>query len=366
MSTQLDAVIVGGGIIGLSIAHRATARGMRVAVLEAGDPGGGATNVAAGMLAPVTEAAFGEEALLEAALESHRRWPAFAAELGVGLLGRGALMVARDRDEAEALERELAFRAELGLPVERLRPTEARRREPALAPALRLAAEAPGDDAVDPRAVAAALRAGLGPVLRTGCRVARVEPGEGVELEDGERVAAPRVVVAAGAWTGALAGVPAEAAVPVRPVKGQLLRLRDPGGPGLVGRVLRLGPVYLVPRPDGRYILGATVEEQGFDETITAGAVWELLRDAIEVVPGLAELELEGALAGLRPGTPDNAPAVGPAAVPGLVLAVGHHRNGVLLAPLTADAVVAELAGEAPPPAVGALTPARFAKVATS
>jgi glycine oxidase len=171
MSTQLDAVIVGGGIIGLSIAHRATARGMDVAVLEAGEPGGGATNVAAGMLAPVTEAAFGEEALLEAALESHRRWPAFAAELGVSLLGRGALMVARDRDEAEALERELAFRAELGLPVERLRPSEARRREPALAPTVRLAAEAPGDDAVDPRAVAAALRAALGPVLRSrGCR----------------------------------------------------------------------------------------------------------------------------------------------------------------------------------------------------
>jgi glycine oxidase len=179
-------------------------------------------------------------------------------------------------------------------------------------------------------------------------------------------VAARRVVVAAGAWACALDGIPAEAAVPVRPVKGQLLRLRDPGGPGLVGRVLRLGPVYLVPRPDGRYILGATVEEQGFDETVTAGAVWELLRDAIEVVPGLAELELEGALAGLRPGTPDNAPAVGPAAVPGLIWAVGHHRNGVLLAPLTADAVVAELAGEEPPPGLGALTPARFAKVGAS
>src|SRR5207248_113728 len=138
-----------------------------------------------------------------------------------------------------------------------------------------------------------------------------------------------RTVVAAGAWSGALGGAP------VRPVKGQLVRLRDPAGPGLLTRVVRMADGYLVPRGDGGYVLGATMEEQGYDTAVTAGGVWELLRDAIELVPGLAELEITELAAGLRPGTRDNAPIVGPAgaAHPGVVWATGHFRHGVLLAP---------------------------------
>ena len=135
--------------------------------------------------------------------------------------------------------------------------------------------------------------------------------------------------------------------VPVRPVKGQVLRLRDPGGPGLVERTIRTHDAYLVQRADGRYVLGATMEERGFDTAPTAGGVFELLRDVSEVVPGVLELEVEEAIAGLRPGTPDNAPIIGRSVVdPRIVWATGHYRNGVLLAPVTADLVVAELAGE--------------------
>jgi glycine oxidase len=160
-------------------------------------------------------------------------------------------------------------------------------------------------------------------------------------------------VVAAGAWAGALDGLPAHARVPVRPVKGQIMRLRDPAGAGLLTRVLRMQPGYLVPRGDGRYVLGATMEEQGFDVAPTAGGIFELLRDAIELVPGVAELTIEEVAAGLRPVTPDNAPVLGPGALDGLQWAAGCFRHGILLAPLVGDALAATLAGE-PLPAVAA------------
>jgi glycine oxidase len=184
-----------------------------------------------------------------------------------------------------------------------------------------------------------------------------------VVLEGGERVPCGAVVVCAGAWAGRLAGIPDEARVPVRPVKGQALRLRDPAGPGLLDRVLRAEDVYVVPRGDGRYVVGATVEERGWDRAVTAGAVHELLRAAGEVLPGVLELELEEASAGLRPGTPDNAPAIGPGALEGLHWGAGHHRHGVLLAPITADAVVAGLLGEDPPEPARPFSPQRFAGV---
>src|SRR4051794_20359343 len=322
----IDIRVVGGGLIGLSIAWRAAQRGARVTVLEAGTVGSGASRVAAGMLAPPAQLEGGAAGarLLRLSLRSLELWPAFAEELGVGLRF-GSLLVARDADDAEALERELAFRVEAGLEVERLRPSEARRREPALAPTLRLALAIPGDASVDPRRVLDA--------LVVACREAGVELREGVRVD---ALPAGRVVLAAGAWSAQLLG-----GLPVRPVKGQLLRLRDPRGAGLVERVLRFEGGYLVPRDDGAYVLGATMEERGFDTTVTAGGVYELLRDAHELVPGLSELVIEEALAGLRPGTPDNLPIVEER--DGVLVATGHGRNGVLLAPLTADLVVAEL-----------------------
>ena len=184
---------------------------------------------------------------------------------------------------------------------------------------------------------------------------------EGVELAGGERIHAAQVVVAAGAWAGALGGLPEHARVPLRPVKGQILRLRDPAGPGLLTHVLRMQPGYLVPRGDGRYVLGATMEERGFDTTATAGGVFELLRDATELVPGVSELAIEELAAGLRPGTPDNAPVLGAGALAGLHWAAGHFRHGILLAPITAELLAASLAGEQPSALAAPFAPGRFA-----
>ena len=359
--TSYDVVIVGGGACGLAVAWRARARGLSVCLLERGALGAATSAVAAGMLAPVSEADAGEPALVALGLESARRWPAFAGELedvsgtAVGYRACGTLVVARDRDEAEALERELALRDRLGLETRRLLPSEARALEPALAPTVRLALEVPSDHAVDPRALCAALAGAAeraGAALHPGVEVARVLAADGRdsggELPGGERIACGQVVVAAGPWSGALEGIPAAARVPVRPVKGQSLRLRDPSGPGLLERVVRFEGGYLVPRGDGRYVLGATVEERGFDTAVTALGLWELLRDAQELVPGVLELEVEELPVGLRPGTPDNAPALGRSTlVEGLLWATGHHRNGILLAPLTGDLLAAELTGEA-------------------
>jgi glycine oxidase len=351
-----DVAVIGGGVIGLAIAWRAAQRGHSVCVLERGALGAGASHVAAGMLAPVTEADAGELALLELGLRSARLWPPFAAQLSEaagadpGLRRCGALVVARDRDEAEALDRELALRHELGLDAQRLLPSAARRLEPALAPTIRLALDVPGDHAADPRALVLALaeaarRAGV--KLRTGARVERVEQRAGrvtgVVLAGGEVVRSSRIVAAAGAWTGAVDGLPP---IPLRPVKGQILRLRDPAGAGLLERIVRFEGGYLVPRGDGRYVLGATMEERGFDTTVTAGGLYELLRDAGELVPGSRELVVEEMAAGLRPATPDNAPLLGPSEeLAGLHWATGHHRNGILLAPVSAEIVVAGLEG---------------------
>jgi glycine oxidase len=345
-----DVLVVGGGVIGLSIAWQAAARGLDVLVLER-DGGAAApsaaSHVAAGMLAPVAEAAPAEPAVLELGLRSAALWPAFAAQLtqatgiDVGYRSAGTLLVAHDDDSARALEREHALREAMGLRAQRILGSEARRREPALAPGVRLGLDVPDDHSVDPRLVMRALGAALGPRVRHGAGVSAVESG-GAVLQDGERLPAERVVVAAGAWSGTLAGVA------VRPVKGQLLRLRDPAGPGLITRTLRFEGGYLVPRDDGRYVLGATTEERGFDVTVTAGGAYELLRDAAQVVPGVLELEIEELIAGLRPGTADNAPLIGPHdELDGVLVATGHHRNGVLLAPITAQLIVDALVGVA-------------------
>jgi glycine oxidase len=185
----------------------------------------------------------------------------------------------------------------------------------------------------------------------------------GVRVTNGELIGAERVVVAAGAWAGSLEGIPEHARVPIHPVKGQILRLHDPAGPGLVSHVVRFGAGYVVPRGDGRYVLGATMEERGFDTDVTAGAVFELLRDAIELVPGVSELVVDELSAGLRPATPDNAPAIGPGVLEGLVWAVGHHRNGILLTPITAEIVAAVLAGDELPELGAAFSPDRFTPI---
>ena len=372
-----DVVVVGGGVIGLTIAWRARQAGMSVVVLERDTVGAATSKVAAGMLAPVAEVEFGEggRRVLELGLRSAVSWPAFASELelatgvSVGLLRTGTLVAARDEDDARELERQLEFRQSLGLAVRRLLPSEARELEPALAPTVRLALEAPDDHSVDPRMVLAALARACvssGVDVRSHAPVARIaldSAGErvtGVTLADGETLSGGHVVVAAGPWSEQIEGLPGGAGIPVRPVKGQILRLRDPAGPGLLTRVLRFRDGYLVPREDGGYVLGATVEERGFELAPTAGGVYELLRRARELVPGIIELHIEELSVGLRPGTPDNAPAIGCGALDGLVWATGHYRNGILLAPLTAELVVGLLGGGEPDPLLAACAPGRF------
>ena len=297
-----DLVIIGAGIAGLAVARSARRRGLRAARARprpAGrcDDRGRRGHAGAGVRGGVRGAR-------PARAQSRRRRA--LARVGRGPGRRrdgcecGTLLVARDRDQAEALDRELAFRHDCGLRAERLLPTAARRLEPALAPD-RAPGAATCPTTTSPtrqrssRRSSTAIESGGGEI-RTGVEVSEIEVGgdrvRGVRLAGGERIPAPRVVVAAGPWSGALSGIPESARVPVRPVKGQLLRLRDPAGPGLVERVVRSEEMYLVPRGDGRYVLGATVEERGFDTAITAGALHDLLREAAEVVPGVLELEV--------------------------------------------------------------------------
>ena len=371
---RADVAVVGAGVIGLSIAWRAAAAGMRVVACDPA-PGRGASWAAAGMLAPVTEVHYGEEPLLALNLVAARRWETFAAELEaaggpVGFRRTGTLLVAADEGDRSFAEALFRFQQELGLEVAWLTASRARALEPGLAPGIRGGLWAPGDHQVHNRLLVSSLLAacaGAG-VEVVPCAVAEVllEGGAvaGLGLEDGGSIRAPAVVVAAGCRSAALGGVPAGTVPAVRPVKGQILRLLPTGEGAVLGRSVRAvvegASVYLVPREDGSLVVGATVEEQGFDTTVTAGAVYELLRDARRLVPATAEMVLGEAVAGLRPGSPDNGPVVGASSVPGLLLATGHYRNGILLAPVTADAVCALLAGGDVPAALAPFGPDRF------
>lgn len=365
-------VVAGGGAIGLAIAWEA-ARGGAEVVLADPRPGRGASWAAAGMLAPVTEVEYGEEALLELNLASNRAWPEFAEELvsatGIDIAYRrsGTVIVARDADDNAALDDVYAFQAKLGLDVRRLTGRETRALEPALAPRVRGGILVEGDHQVDNRALVEALRsacrdAGV-TIVRTAVRALLAEGGRvrGVVLERGERVAAPAVVIAAGCRSAAIAGLPA-GGIPVRPVKGQLLHLRSAhaGEPVLAGHNVRGLDVYVVPRADGRVVVGATVEERGFEEVVTAGAVRTLLEAAFELLPGIDELAFVEAVSGLRPATPDNAPLLGPGALEGLVVATGHYRNGVLLTPITARTITSLLATGRTPREIAPFDPRRF------
>ncbi|RZE88101.1 glycine oxidase ThiO [Streptomyces albidoflavus] len=375
-----DVVVAGGGIIGLVTAWRAAQRGLAVTVVDPA-PGGGAAQVAAGMLAAVTELHFGEERLLALNLASAERYPAFAAELAeasgqeLGYRRCGTLAVALDADDRAYLRELHALQLRSGLESEWLSGRECRRLEPMLAPGVRGGLRVDGDHQIDPRRLASALvtaceRAGVVWCRSTAGRlVVRGGRAVGVELADGSLVEGGQTVLAAGSRSGLLAGLPEEVAVPVRPVKGQVVRLAVPeayrrGVAAFLGRtvraVVRGSHVYLVPRENGELVIGATTEELGWDTTVTAGGVYELLRDAHELVPGLTELPFTEVRAGLRPGSPDNAPLLGPTALPGLHLATGHHRNGVLLTPVTGDVLADVLTTGELPGYADAFTARRF------
>ena len=338
-----DVAIIGAGVIGLGIAWRLATQGASVAVFDRGAAGSGASHAAAGMLAACSEAEPGEEALIALGRESQARWPAFAAELGkasgidVELRREGTLPLALTADDQARLNHQLAFQQKLGLPLSWISAAETRRREPHLAGKLAGAVWSPEDTQVDNRKLAAALRIAAeraGAVIHEHQAVTEIasKGGEvsGVVLADGTKVAADVVVLAAGAWSRAIAGLAPELRPPVRPIKGQMLALRmDPAAP-LVSHVVWAPGAYLVPRVDGRLLVGATVEEKGFDATLTAGGLLTLLEAAWRAIPAVEELPIEETWVGHRPGSRDDAPILGPAPLGGLIYATGHYRNGVL------------------------------------
>jgi glycine oxidase len=377
MSTErsFDSIVVGGGVIGLSCAWRAAQRGARVAVIERALPPAGATRVSAGMLAPIGELTFGEPDLLQMTLASRELYADFVAELeaeggrSTGYRHQGALHVALDRDEAAELQRIHELQRSLGLDAEWLPPRRCRELEPGLSPSCNGGVYAEGEAVLDPRMLAGTLLAALaarGAEVRTETQVAEaLLEGDrivGVRTDAGEELRAGAVVLAAGAWSSQVEWLPEHARPPVRPVKGQIVELRALDGPAPCQRIIGAERVYLVPREDGRLIAGATVEEQGFDTTVTAGAVHEILREAYRLLPEVAELELLEAAVGLRPGSPDNLPLIGPGGIDGLLWATGHFRNGVLLAPLTADSIADLLDGRQLPEAAAAADPGRLGR----
>ena len=347
-----DVAIIGAGVIGLGIAWRLAARGASVAVFDRAAASAGASHAAAGMLAACAEAEPGEEALVELGRASQARWPAFAAELleasgiDVELRREGTLVVALTADDQARLHHQLAFQHKLGLPLQWISAAETRRREPHLAGKLAGAVLAPEDHQVDNRKLAAALRVAA---EAAGAHIQEHRPVEaissqggradGIALADGSKVAAEVVVLAAGSWSRTIAGLRPELRPPVRPIKGQMLALRmDPAAP-LLNHVIWAPGAYLVPRRDGRLLVGATVEEKGYDASLTAGGLLTLLEAAWRAVPAVEELPIDEMWVGHRPGSRDDAPILGEGPLKGLVYATGHHRNGILLTPITADAI---------------------------
>lgn len=343
--------VVGGGICGLGIGWRLAAAGCTVDVFDRGVAGREASWAAAGMLAARVETEPGEEALLALNLESQAAWPDFARELervsgvDLGYRDEGILVVAAHRDDAAELRNIYEFHRSLDLDVEWLTGGQARRMEPHLAPGVSAAVSSPKDHQLDNRQLVLALRAAF---LQAGGQLHENTPVEAIDVVagraeglqvGGRRHNADMVLLAAGAWSYDIDGVPPVARPPVRPLKGQVIALQmEPRAP-IIDRVIWGPGIYLVPRHDGTLILGATVEEKGFDRDLTAGGVFRLLESAWEILPQIEELPIKEMWVGFRPTSRDDAPILGPTPVEGLVVATGHHRNGVLLAPLTIDAV---------------------------
>jgi glycine oxidase len=365
-------VIIGAGVMGLGIAWRLAQAGCPVTLYDRGEGGRGASWAAAGMLAAAVETEPGEEQLLALTLESQRMWPDFAREveaasgISVGYRDEGTVVVALTRDDAEQLRHTYDFQKSLGLELEWLSGAEARRREPHLRPGVPGAVFSPRDHQVDNRRLTCAL---ITAARRAGAKLREHQPIRELEITGGRacgvvtddgRDPADVVVLAAGAWSREIGGIPPAHLPPVRPIKGQMLALRmDPAAP-LLRHVIWLPRGYLVPRGDGRLVVGATVEERGFDDTLTAGGLLALLEGAWRAVPAIEELPIAETWVGFRPGSRDDAPMLGPSGIDGLAIATGHHRNGILLTPLTAGAVSGYVLTGRLPAAAEPFTPERF------
>jgi glycine oxidase len=351
----MDVVVVGGGVVGCSVALKLVQAGARCTVVERSVPGAEASSAAAGILAPQAEAE-GPGPFLTLCLRSRELYPAFVEEvealsgMRVGYRRKGVLQLAFNEASRERLLSRVALQRGLGLQAEFLQRAEVLAKEPALNPALLGAALYPDEASVDTRLLMRALsmaaaRAGVHFV--SGHVRALFEAGgraRGVDV-DGERLEADAVVVAAGAWTGL---VPGSGLSPrqVRPARGQMVMLRS--RLPLLERVIFSEQGYLVPRADGHLLAGSTVEFQGFTKEVTASGLKSILALALEMVPGLADVPVVESWAGLRPYTEDHLPVLGVGPLPGLFLASGHFRNGILLAPVTAE-ILSQVVHAQPP-----------------
>ncbi len=348
--TQRPVLIIGAGTIGLSIGWQLVRAGQSVEIFERGRAGRGTSWLAAGMLGPDAEIGFEELELYRLNQESLRRWPKFAASLeeesgsNVDFRTEGTLLVAHDRDAAEALRRRYEFMKEWGLDVRWLSGAQALEREPFVAPRLAAAVYSAGDFQVDNRLLVDAMTKAFldkGGVLHEETPVRAVEPHDvrpALITAEGARIEGSRVVVAAGVWSRDIDGLTPDQKPPVRPVKGQMIELRiEP--PFDLKHVVRGPDAYVVPKSSGRLLVGATSEEMGYDERVTAGGLYVLLEGAWEIVPGIYDLPVCDTWAGLRPASRDHLPIMGSAGAPGVVMATGFYRHGILLTPVTSEEV---------------------------
>ena len=365
----VDVLVVGGGVIGLAIAREAARGGMSVRLLERGEIGGEATGASAGMLAAQLEA-HEPGPLLSLSLASRALYPDFLRTLqnetgeSVDLRREGALVVALDDAEREVLARHASAQRRMGLDVQTLDAVEIRALEPTVSGDVRGGMHLPHEHTLDPRRLTETLRhaaEAAGAEIRTGVEATGLlmERGSarGVRAAGDTVHRAREVVVAAGAWAGAIEAegltVP-----PSEPVRGQMLCF---AAPGIVRHVVASEEVYLVPRSDGRLLAGSTMERAGYDRSVTAAGLARIAAAAIRLVPRLAAAAFHSAWAGLRPAAPDGLPVLGRAA-PGLLYACGHLRNGIVLTPITAAIVGALLRGEKVETDLAPYDPRRFAK----
>lgn len=368
MTVSRHLAIVGGGIMGLGIAWRCAQAGLRVSLFERGSLGREASWAAAGMLAPFAETEFYEDELLAFGRAGQERWPGFTAELeaaagrSIGYDQTGSLLVAADRDEAEALRRGFEYQAGIGLPTTWLSTGEAIEREPLLSPRIVAAVHSPHDHQVDNRAVIEALASAArtaGAELHEDSEVQAISSVNGVVtgLQVGHRrVEATDVLIAGGAWSRQIEGLPTPA--PIRPMKGQMMAFRP--DPSLtLSHVIRAPEAYFAPKAD-RWVLGATSEDRGFDRRVTAGGLYQLLDAAQEVVPAVLELEVLDTWAGFRPASRDNGPILGGSGTAGLWFCTGHYRNGIQQAPISIESVSNAILGRTPVPEAAPFTLARF------
>jgi glycine oxidase len=373
LSSLPKTVVIGAGVMGLGIAWRLAQSGCPVTVYDACEAGRGASWAAAGMLAAAVETEPGEEKLLALTLESQRLWPDFARELeavsgiAIGYRDEGTMVVALTRDDAEQLRFTYEFQKSLGLELQWLSGREARRREPHLRPGIPAAVLSTRDHQVENRLLGRALAEAArqaGVVLHEHCPVRELSLAAGRACDvvtDRGRDRADAVVLAAGAWSREIGGIPRSHLPPVRPIKGQMLALgMDPETP-LLRHVMWLPRGgYLVPRLDGRLLVGGTVEERGFDGSLTAGGLLALIEGAWRAVPAIEELPITETWVGFRPGSRDDAPMLGPSGIDRLVIATGHHRNGILLTPVTAQSISAYVLTGRLPERIQPFTPERF------